>query len=134
MIGFFDGASRGNPGPSAAGAVIKDGGGLLLEGSKRLRDGTNNEAEYRALIFLLEEVKRRGIEEIKIFGDSLLVINQVSVRWRVREQRLRELAEEVWRLEKGVKAIYLWIPRERNALADKLSNRAFGGNGTTGHS
>lgn len=121
MIGFFDGASRGNPGPSAAGAVIKD----VWQGYKRLPDGTNNEAEYRALIFLMEEVKKRGIEEITIHGDSQLVINQASMRWQVHEPRLRELAEEVWRLERGVKIVYLWIPRERNALADSLSGKAF---------
>jgi ribonuclease HI len=133
MIGYFDGASRGNPGPSAAGAVIKGDDGVVWTGLKLLPNGTNNEAEYRALIFLLENVRRQGIKTIQILGDSQLVIQQVTMRWRVNEPRLKELAEEVWRLEKGISASYQWIPREKNALADSLSGKAFAKkNGTPG--
>lgn len=78
-IGYFDGASRGNPGEAGAGALIKDKeGNVLWECAKYLGIKTNNEAEYNAVIELLKAVKDLGITEIKIYGDSNLVVSQLS--------------------------------------------------------
>lgn len=134
--GYFDGASRGNPGPSGAGAWIEGpDGNCLWEAACPLGVRTNNEAEYEALLLLLEEVARRGLKELLVLGDSRLVICQMQGVWKIREERLRELADRARRLVRGRFVRYEWIPRERNARADRLSNRALdesgGGAGKT---
>jgi ribonuclease HI len=85
---------------------------------------TNNEAEYEALLLLLEEVARRDLQELLVLGDSRLVICQMQGVWKIREERLRELADRARRLALGRSVRYEWIPREQNARADRLSNRA----------
>jgi ribonuclease HI len=128
MKGYFDGASRGNPGAAGAGALIADDRGTAVwETSVPLGVRTNNEAEYLALLLLLEEADRRGIREMEVFGDSRLVISQVSRLWKINEPRLRELAERVWALCEGKTVRFVWIPRERNTRADALSNQALDG-------
>ena len=122
---YFDGASRGNPGESAAGACIIDDGKVIWECSRSLGIGTNNEAEYKALIMLLEEIAARGLKKVAVYGDSRLVISQVTGRWKVREERLRPLAERSRELARATGAVLQWVPREKNAAADALSNRAF---------
>jgi len=123
--GYFDGASRGNPGEAGAGACLVDErGGLIWERIKYLGERTNNEAEYEALIMLLEEMLRRGIRETFVFGDSKLVINQVLGLWKIKEPRLKPLAARARELVSAVGARPRWVPRTENVLADKLSNRA----------
>ncbi len=125
---YFDGASRGNPGESSAGAcIVGDDGKIIWECARPLGIGTNNEAEYKALIMLLEEIASRGLKNVTVRGDSRLVISQVTGKWKVREERLRPLAERAAELAKAAGARLEWVPRERNAMADALSNRAFGG-------
>lgn len=126
-IGYFDGASRGNPGEAGAGALIKDKeGNVLWECAKYLGIKTNNEAEYNAVIELLKAVKDLGITEIKIYGDSNLVVSQLSRKWAIKKSHLRELAETAWKVgaESQAKITYVWVPREQNREADKLSNEA----------
>lgn len=128
MKGYFDGASRGNPGEAGAGALIVDDRGTVVwETATALGIRTNNEAEYMALILLLEEVDRRGIREMEVYGDSRLVVSQVSRAWKINEPRLRELANRVWKLCEGKTVRFAWIPRQRNARADTLSNQALDG-------
>lgn len=123
--GYFDGASRGNPGEAGAGAcLIDEGGGLLWECAEYLGEKTNNEAEYEALILLLEEMRRRGIEGIRVYGDSRLVINQVLGTWKIREPRLKPLAERAKELVAALQAKPRWVPRSENLVADDLSNKA----------
>lgn len=125
LCGYFDGASRGNPGEAGAGACLVDErGGLIWECMEYLGKRTNNEAEYEALIMLLEEIKRRGIRETPVFGDSKLVINQVLGLWKVNEPRLKPFAARARELVSDVGAKPRWIPRTENVLADRLSNRA----------
>lgn len=79
MEGFFDGASRGNPGTAGAGALlVNENGETVWETARFLGTKTNNEAEYTALILLLKAAKERGVKELKIYGDSKLVVCQVS--------------------------------------------------------
>ena len=125
--GYFDGASRGNPGEAGAGALLLDGGGVTLwECARPLGKRTNNEAEYMALILLLEEVERRNIEA-HIYGDSRLVVKQVTGQWKINEPRLRDLAKRARELLDRTKSSLEWIPREENASADRLSNIALDG-------
>ncbi|CAK8577887.1 unnamed protein product [Lathyrus sativus] len=74
----FDGACRGNPGPAGAGAVLFDKDGSVLYNFRQgLGYTTNNVAEYRALILGLQQAIMKGCNNIKVQGDSLLVISQV---------------------------------------------------------
>ncbi len=132
MKGYFDGASRGNPGEAGAGALIVDDlGKVVWETAVPLGVRTNNEAEYLALILLLEEADRRQIREMDVYGDSRLVVSQVSRLWKINEPRLRELASRVWTLCEGKTVRFAWIPREQNSRADLLSNRALDGPGVS---
>jgi ribonuclease HI len=123
--GYFDGASRGNPGEAGAGALILDEEGKLVwEGALYLGLRTNNEAEYEGLIFLLEEAARRGLGSLAVHGDSRLVICQMKGEWKIREPRLRALALRARKEAAAMSVTYTWVPRERNSGADALSNRA----------
>ncbi len=129
--GFFDGASRGNPGPAGAGAVICEGERVLWRRALPLGTKTNNEAEYAALDLLLGELERRGARGAEVCGDSRLVISQVTGAWQIKEPRLRELALPLIGRLKALGARCLWVPRERNAEADRLSNLALDSGGLT---
>ena len=124
--GYFDGASKGNPGPAGAGIVIANPEGrVILKYSKELGTKTNNEAEYLALIELLQKALELGIKELEIMGDSQLVINQVFGDWNINMPHLYALYEQATELlEKFDKVKARWIPREKNQLADSLSNSA----------
>jgi len=129
FIGYFDGASRGNPGFAGAGAWISDEkNNAVWENSVELGVKTNNEAEYHALINLLSEFYKRGIVTAEIRGDSKLVIEQMSGRWRVKEPRLIELCKQAKLLSSKMSLKYEWIPREQNSHADYLSNIAIDDN------
>lgn len=124
MKGYFDGASRGNPGEAGAGALlIEDDGTVVWEKALYLGKKTNNEAEYNAAIMLLTEAAERGLTELAVYGDSKLVVSQLSGQWKINLPHLRELAKKAWDITKGMKVSYSWIPREKNKKADELSNR-----------
>ena len=128
MNGFFDGASRGNPGKAGAGALmINSDGKVVWEKALFLGEKTNNEAEYMALITLLKAAKEQGIRSLSVFGDSKLVISQVSRQWKINLPHLRLLAQEAWTLSEGMDISYHWIPREKNKRADILSNEGIDG-------
>lgn len=125
MEGHFDGASRGNPGNAGAGAYLTDdAGNVIWETARFLGTKTNNEAEYNALILLLKAAREKGAARLKIYGDSKLVVSQVSKQWKIKLPHLRKLAEEAWRLMEGMDVSLEWIPREQNKRADQLSNEA----------
>ena len=123
---FADGAARGNPGPAGAGAVLYDDEGkLVAELARPLGHATNNVAEYSALILGLEEAKRRGASAIEVRMDSLLVVQQMRGLWRIKHPGLIPLALRAGELlasfpEREIRH----VPREDNAAADELSNRA----------
>ena len=124
MIGYFDGASRGNPGQAGAGGCLIDEGGVVWECAEYLGTKTNNEAEYTALLRLLAEARRRGLPEIEIRGDSKLVVCQVKREWKINLPHLRALASEAWKLMEGMDVRLVWVPRRENSMADALSNKA----------
>jgi ribonuclease HI len=101
-----------------------DDGGVIWECADYLGVKTNNEAEYMALIRLLEEVRARGLTGVEIRGDSKLVVCQVCREWKINLPHLRELASRAWELMAGMNARIVWVPRHENTLADALSNKA----------
>src|SRR5213080_1086276 len=88
----FDGGSRGNPGPAGIGIVVraKDGTPLVTLG-RFLGKCTNNVAEYRALITVMEEAKKLGARKIIIRGDSELIIRQMLGQYRVKHPDMKLL-------------------------------------------
>lgn len=129
MQGYFDGASRGNPGEAGAGALlVDDGGAVVWETSRYLGKKTNNEAEYTALLLLLSAARERGVRDLKVYGDSKLVVCQVSRQWKINLPHLRALAREAWELSADMDLQLQWIPREQNKRADALSNEAIDNN------
>ena len=125
---YTDGASRGNPGPAAIGAVIKDGqGGVLARISKRIGITTNNQAEYRAVIAALEEAIRLGATMVDIRSDSELVVKQINGRYRVKHLGLKPLYRQVKELQSSFQnCTATSIPRRQNREADRLCNAALG--------
>ena len=123
---WVDGASRGNPGPAAIGALIKDGQGKLIARiSQRIGTTTNNQAEYRAIIAALEKAISLGVTHVKINSDSELVVRQINGRYRVKKAALKPLYQQVKQLQSLLEGFTIThIPRQQNTEADNLANTA----------
>jgi broad specificity phosphatase PhoE/ribonuclease HI len=124
-----DGGSRGNPGPAAYGAVLKDAetGEVLAEDGTTIGIASNNVAEYSGLIagLRLAEQFAPGAD-IEVRMDSKLVVEQMSGRWKIKHPAMRPLAAEASSLA-PFGTTYTWVPRERNKHADRLANEALDG-------
>jgi ribonuclease HI len=123
---YCDGAARGNPGPAGAGAVIVNPAGhIVAKVGKFLGDETNNVAEYVGLILGLKRAKAMGIRDLEVLADSELVVKQVNGEYAVKAEHLQPLHAEAVALLKAFEQIEIrHIPREENAQADAMSNRA----------
>lgn len=126
IIIHTDGGSRGNPGPSAIGAVIGDRGYSEFIGL-----GTNNEAEYKAVIFALKKAKallgkdKIKTMEIELRSDSELMVKQLNGEYKIMEPRIQAFFIEIWNLKIDLGKIkFVLIPREKNGEADRLVNEA----------
>jgi ribonuclease HI len=129
LLLYCDGGSRGNPGPSAIGAVVYDTESdppeLLASVSERIGVTTNNVAEYRALIAGLEAVAHMHARIMHVRADSLLVIKQLRGEWKVKHANLKPLHAEARRLLADYEIADLQhVPREENTEADALVNAA----------
>jgi ribonuclease HI len=120
----IDGASRGNPGLSAIGIIVKENETILMEHAEFLGIRTNNQAEYEALRRALEICIKLD-KEITILSDSELLIRQRNLKYKIRNQQLKLISREISILEKNFEKIqYKHIPREKNNNADRLANKA----------
>lgn len=121
---WFDGASRGNPGPMAGGAVVVIGGkNTVLHGTPG--KGTNNEAEYEGLLLGLEHAAGVGATSVTVHGDSQLVIRQLEGRYAVKADHLKPLFTRAKRLlERFDEVEFDWVRREQNKGADQAANDA----------
>ncbi len=122
---YADGGSRGNPGPSASGYVLLDlEGNTLVDKGVYLGVTTNNQAEYQALKFALEEAQRMRVRRVDVYMDSLLVVNQMKGIFKVKNRDLWPIHDAVKRLASSFEHIsYTQVPRELNKLADRAVNR-----------
>ena len=122
----FDGGSRGNPGVGGAGAVLYKNNQEQWSKTFYLGDNiTNNQAEYKGLIGGLKHVSTLDLPNLLVEGDSNLVINQVSGTWRVKNDELKILHDEVQEYINKIKDIrFQHIPRNENKRADQLANEA----------
>ncbi|MFH0739992.1 MAG: ribonuclease HI family protein [bacterium] len=132
IIIYTDGGSRGNPGEGSVGVVFCDEKGKTIKSyGEKIGFCTNNEAEYKALIFALKKAKSVfGKDKIKAYkievrSDSELLINQMNRKYKIQDERMGKLFLEVWNLRVELPEIeFVAIPREMNKLADKLANEA----------
>ncbi len=124
-----DGGSRGNPGPAAYGAVLKDAetGEVIAEEGTTIGVATNNVAEYSGLIAGLRLAEQYAPDaEVEVRMDSKLVVEQMSGRWKIKHPDMKPLAMEASRLA-PFGTTYTWVPRDRNQHADRLANEALDG-------
>ncbi len=126
LFAATDGASRGNPGESGIGVIVKDGeGSTLLEISGYIGKATNNTAEYTALLTLLNRMASLPCTRLEVQSDSELMVRQVNGTYRVRDSKLKKYCAEVHRLrtEAPYEFVLRYVPREQNRDADALANR-----------
>ena len=125
LIVEADGGSRGNPGPAAFGAVVRDGttGTVLTEIAGYLGHATNNVAEYRGTIAGLQQARALDpAAAVEVRLDSKLVVEQMAGRWKIKHPQIRELALEARDVMPHGQVTYTWVPREHNKHADALVN------------
>ena len=122
---FCDGASRSNPGDASIGVSISLDGKEIHTISREIGIATNNEAEYQALIDGLNYCIENSINEVDVFLDSKLVIEQVKKNYKVKAHNLKEYNSQVENMIKEFKYIeFKHVYREDNKRADQLANMA----------
>jgi ribonuclease HI len=122
----FDGGSNPNPGPCAGAFVVytEDKKNKIAEGGCFIPQGTNNIGEYTGLRVGLERCIALGLKHLHIEGDSLLVISQISGKWKVKNHILSVIHSEILGMFSHFETITArHIPREMNSYADSLSDK-----------
>jgi ribonuclease HI len=124
-----DGGARGNPGPAAIAAVVRDGDGeVVAERGERIGRATNNVAEYKALLLGIALASELGAEELELIGDSELIVRQVEGRYKVKHADMKDLHAQV---KRALTPFQGWsirhVKRAQNADADALVNQALDG-------
>lgn len=121
---YTDGGSRGNPGSSACAYVICDMDDNVVEKSGYyIGVATNNQAEYAGFKRGLERARELGIDKITLYSDSQLVVNQMNGFYKVKNQELAPLHQEVKALAESFEKIaFVHVPREQNKRSDALVN------------
>jgi ribonuclease HI len=122
---YFDGSAIPNPGQMKIGGYIKENGNVVASFSEEIGPGTNNQAEYLALIHLLDEALHLKIKRIQVFGDSEFVIKQVKGEYRVNRKKFPHIAKlydaAIDRVRQFNSIELSHVPREQNRAADRLT-------------
>ena len=139
-----DGGSRGNPGPAAIGIVIVEERELRnardssrgksifskKEFGEYIGETTNNEAEYRAVIFALKKLKSLiGSDKcceslVELLMDSELVVKQLNKEYKLKDKNIQNFFIEIWNLTFDFGEVsFHHIPREENREADRIVNQ-----------
>ena len=123
---YIDGGSRGNPGPAGYGVRVEQPAGTLVEEfGASIGTATNNVAEYRGLIAALEWVAAHGHQQAHVRSDSLLLVQQMRGRYKVRNAGLQPLHAQAQRLVHRIgRVTFEHVRRALNADADRLANDA----------
>jgi ribonuclease HI len=126
LVIHVDGGSRGNPGPAAAGAVLRTPDGVVVdEASRTIGRASNNVAEYEAVLLGLERARALGATEVELVNDSELIAKQLNGRYKVKHVDMKPLYA---RAREALGGFDRWsirsVPRAQNADADRLVNAA----------
>jgi len=125
VTAFVDGASRGNPGPAGFGVFMSTDTGEIIELCGFLGTTTNNVAEYAGLIEALLTAKQEGASEVDVISDSLLLVNQMLGKYRVKHPNLIPLYNKAVRLTREFRRFSIrHTLRAGNKEADRLANLA----------
>ncbi len=122
-----DGGSRGNPGPAAAAALVRDPAGETYSRTEFIGRATNNVAEYKGVLLALRLLRERGASRHHIIlqTDSSLIYNQLLGSYKVKDANLRELARQALSEMAEIPGLRLMlVPREENTAADAEVNAA----------
>lgn len=110
------------------GIVVFKGKKLIKKISEYAGLGTNNTAEYHALIRALQEAKNMGATKVTMIGDSELVIKQVTKEYKTRKKHLKAMRDRVSKLVDKIGDVrFKWVPREKNKIANALAQKALFG-------
>jgi ribonuclease HI len=124
----FDGGANPNPGPTGAGAVlftpvVMGRRQRIVDSGLFIKNGTNNIGEYNGLKLGLEEAIRFKIKNLVIQGDSKLVVYQVTKRWKINNEYIKKINEEISKLVDSFDSIAIkHVYREENVEADAICN------------
>jgi ribonuclease HI len=119
---YVDGASFGNPGPSGIGVVLIVDGETIVARSEDTGYGTNNEAEYRALLEGMNEALQRGITHLHVRSDSQLLVRQMLGEYKVKAKGLIPFRMEAEPLRNKFDDVrFEHVRRELNSTADALA-------------
>jgi ribonuclease HI len=122
---FTDGACKGNPGEAGIGIVIKREGKTIQTVSKAIGEATNNIAEYSALVYALQKAVVCKAKHVKVFTDSELMHRQVTGAYKIKNEKLRFLNDQVQHLIQSFEHVdFQHVRREKNKEADKLATSA----------
>jgi len=122
---YIDGASRGNPGESAIGILIRRGKRVIKKISQSIGHATNNKAEYMALIYALQEALILKADRVRVYTDSALLYHQIQGNYKIKNPVLKNLFVQLRHLAEGFEGLEIkHIPREENKEADRLASQA----------
>ena len=122
---YCDGASRSNPGEASIGISIQKDEQEVDTVSKKIGVATNNVAEYEGLRTALDYCDKNNLKDVQIYLDSLLVVQQVNGKYKVKSKNLKDLYNQCTDLIKKIDNLEIYhVPREQNKRADELANIA----------
>ena len=127
---YTDGGAKGNPGPAAIGIIFYLDNNEIFRHREDIGVATNNFAEYSAVLkafeFIKQQITKNKIQTTKIIfhSDSLLMVNQLNGRYKVKNKNIQNLIFQIRGLEVelGLPVFFKYIPRELNKVADQLVN------------
>lgn len=120
---YADGSCRGNPGPSAAGMVIWDiSDNEVFKGAVYLGDGTNNTAEYSAILEGLTVANNLKINEIDVYSDSELIVRQLNGEYKIKSDNLKQYKDRITKLIRNFEKVsFNHLKREHTGQPHKLA-------------
>ena len=124
VVVYCDGGSRGNPGPSALGVVIKTTKGeVISQIGEFLGTQTNNYAEYMAVVRAMEYLKEKSIKSAQFYLDSQLVVRQLNGEYKIKSDNIKHLNQKVNELRADIDVSFEHVYRENNKEADAEVNK-----------
>ena len=122
---YCDGASRSTPGDASIGVSIQNDEQEVDAIAKKIGVATNNVAEYEGLRTALDYCDKNNIKNVQIYLDSLLVVQQVNGKYKVKSKNLKDLYNQCTDLIEKIDNLKIYhVPREQNKRADELANIA----------